>query len=268
MTGGQAAGVSAPALRGEPFVSPRTPIDLTNCDREPIHIPGAIQPHGILLGVDEADGRIKQVSQNAAELLETDALGRTLEETLGSDAAAAIRAALDRGHARTGTSLVTSSGAFEATVHRSGGLAIVELESASGDPTLTPSSFRDTIREALTHMESATTLAALAGQIASQMRRLTGFDRVWVYRFHEDWHGEIIGESKRDGIEPWLGLHYPASDIPAQARALFLKNWLRMIPTSASRPCRWSRSITRSRVSRSISAIPSSAVCRRSTSSI
>jgi chemotaxis family two-component system sensor kinase Cph1 len=230
MTGGQTARVNARVVRGEPFVSPRTPIDLTNCDREPIHLPGAIQPHGALLGVDEADGRIKQVSRNAAALLETDALGLTLDETLGPEAASAIREALDRGHARTGTSIITPAGDFEATVHRSGGLAIVELEPTTGEPTLTPASFRDTIREALTHMESATMLADLAGRIAAQMRRLTGFDRVWVYRFHEDWHGEIIGESKRAGIEPWLGLHYPASDIPAQARALFLKNWLRMIP--------------------------------------
>src|SRR4051812_8614967 len=65
MTGGQTARVNARVVRGEPFVSPRTPIDLTNCDREPIHLPGAIQPHGALLGVDEADGRIKQVSRNA-----------------------------------------------------------------------------------------------------------------------------------------------------------------------------------------------------------
>jgi light-regulated signal transduction histidine kinase (bacteriophytochrome) len=86
------------------------------------------------------------------------------------------------------------------------------------------------IRETLVHIEGATTLPALAEAIAAQMRQLTGFDRVWVYRFHADWHGEIIGESMREGIEPWLGLHYPASDIPAQARALFLRNWLRMIP--------------------------------------
>jgi light-regulated signal transduction histidine kinase (bacteriophytochrome) len=228
--------VSVSVLRSEDFVSPRTPIDLTNCDREPIHIPGAIQPHGILLGVDEADGLIKQASRNAAAWLGTDVLGQSLDATLGNGAATAVRDALDRGHARTGTSLTTNVGVFEATVHRSGGLVIVELEPTTGEPTLTPSSFRDTIREALTHIESATTLADLAGQIASQMRRLTGFDRVWVYRFHEDWHGEIIGESKREDIEPWLGMHYPASDIPTQARALFLKNWLRMIPDIGFKP--------------------------------
>src|SRR3954463_8255456 len=140
MTGGQTARVNARVVRGEPFVSPRTPIDLTNCDREPIHLPGAIQPHGALLGVDEADGRIKQVSRNAAALLETDALGLTLDETLGPEAARAIREALDRGHARTGTSIITPAGDFEATVHRSGGLAIVELEPTTGEPTLTPAS--------------------------------------------------------------------------------------------------------------------------------
>jgi chemotaxis family two-component system sensor kinase Cph1 len=228
--------VTAPAISGQTCVSPRTPIDLTNCDREPIHIPGAIQPHGILLAVDESNGRIKQASRNASDRLGGAVLGTSLGDALGAEAAATIREALARGHVRTGTSIATTHGEFAATVHRSGGLAVIELEPASAEPMLTPDSFRDTLREALAHIESAMKLSDLAGQIASQMRRLTGFDRVWVYRFHEDWHGEIIGESRREGIEPWLGLHYPASDIPAQARALFLKNWLRMIPDVGFEP--------------------------------
>jgi hypothetical protein len=192
--------VSAPAISGKASVSPRTPIDLTNCDREPIHIPGAIQPHGILLALDESDGRVKQASSNASDRLGRAVLGAALGDAVGAEAAATIREALARGHVRTDTSVATRHGVFAATVHRSGGLAIIELEPAGAEPTLTPDSFRDTIREALAHIESATKLSGLAGQIASQMRRLTGFDRVWVYRFHEDWHGEIIGESKRDGI--------------------------------------------------------------------
>ena len=78
-------------------------------------------------------------------------------------------------------------------------------------------------------IDEAQTLPALAQAVAEQMRALTGFDRVWVYKFHEDWHGEIIAEARDAGIETWLGMHYPASDIPAQARALFLRHWLRMI---------------------------------------
>ena len=63
-----------------------------------------------------------------------------------------------------------------------------------------------------------------------EVQRLTSFDRVMVYRFHEDLHGEVIAEAVRPGVESYLGLHYPASDIPAPARAVFQRNWLRMIP--------------------------------------
>ena len=218
------------------FVSAHTPIDLSNCDREPIHIPGAIQPHGVLLAMRETDQRIVLASANASGQLNGGQAvqGAELSAILGEPAADAIRAALNRGALRASTTIQMEAGVFDATVHRSDGLALIEIESAgAGPPTFAPDEFRDMIHETLAHVERATTLAELAGEMAAQMRRLTGFDRVWVYRFHEDWHGEIIGESMRTGIEPWLGLHYPASDIPAQARALFLKNWLRMIPDVA-----------------------------------
>lgn len=225
----------APPATGRPnFVSARTPIDLTNCDREPIHIPGAIQPHGVLLAIREAGGdlRVAQASANASPRLAGGraVVGEALPDVLGVPAADAIRVLLTHATTRANSTIQTLAGAFDATVHRSGGLAIVELEPADKSAAFSPDAFRDMIRETLANIEAADSLRDLARQIAAQMRRLTSFDRVWVYRFHEDWHGEIIGESMREGIEPWLGLHYPASDIPAQARALFLKNWLRMIP--------------------------------------
>jgi light-regulated signal transduction histidine kinase (bacteriophytochrome) len=216
------------------FVAPDAPIDLSNCDREPIHIPGAIQPHGVLLALrDSSDElRVVQASANASLRLGRNRpiLGAPLADVLGDEATDKIREALGRGSTRASITIDTLAGSFDATVHRSGGVAVLELESADASASLAPDAFRDMLRETLIHIEGATSLPALARSIAAQMRRLTGFDRVWVYRFHEDWHGEIIGESMREGIEPWLGLHYPASDIPAQARALFLKNWLRMIP--------------------------------------
>jgi len=220
-----------------PFVSPRTPIDLTNCDREPIHIPGAIQPHGVLLGVRESDRVVIQASANAGSILaKSEVVGQTLAALLGDEASATVFAELARGQSRSSLQLATSSGAFATTVHYSDRLAIIELEAAVTAEPLSVDVFRETTRNTLANIERALTLRDLAGAMASQMREITGFDRVWVYRFHEDWHGEIIGESKAEGIEPWLGLHYPASDIPAQARALFLKNWLRMIPDTRFRP--------------------------------
>ena len=240
MTSDRDAGVATPPAGAERFVAPGTPIDLTNCDREPIHIPGAIQPHGVLLVLREPDLTILQASANAGERLGLPLdglLGTRLADLVGEAQAAAVLAPLRRGDTRAYNpltlSLAQGAGAprsFDGVVHRSDGAILLELETETGGPQLTYYDFHQLVRETMAHVEQASTIAELAASIAEQMRALTGFDRVWVYRFHEDWHGEIIGEAKRDDIETWLGMHYPASDIPAQARALFLRHWLRMIP--------------------------------------
>ena len=233
---------------GEALVSPDTPIDLTNCDREPIHIPGAIQPHGVLLVLSDPDLTILQASANTAERLGVppeELLGKRLSDVVGEENAAAVFAPLGQGNTRGynplsitlggvdgGASRKAPAGSgttFDGVVHRSDGTIILELEPETGGSVLSHYDFHRLVRETMSSVETAQTLLDLAGAIADQMRELTGFDRVWVYRFHEDWHGEIIGESKRDDIETWLGMHYPASDIPAQARELFLRHWLRMI---------------------------------------
>ncbi len=227
------------------FISRDTPVDLTNCDREPIHIPGAIQPHGALLVLREPDLTILQVSANTGGRLGIPPdrlLGSTLATHVGEAQAAAVVAPLSRGATRAfspiALTLAGATGArtFDGVVHRSGDVVVLELEPHDGTAPLSYATFYEMVRETMAHIERADSLAGLAGAIADQMWRLTGFDRVWVYKFHEDWHGEIIGEAKRDDIETWLGMHYPASDIPAQARALFLKHWLRMIPDMGFTP--------------------------------
>ena len=230
---------SHPAPEAPAFVPSGTPIDLTNCDREPIHIPGAIQPHGALLVLAEPALTIVQVSANVGERLGIPVerlLGTPLAAHVGEAQAAEVVTALGRGETRTfhALALALPAGdagaprAFDGVVHRSGDVVILELEPRVGAP-LSTSEFHDVVRGVMTRIEEAETLPALAQAIAEQMRAITGFDRVWVYKFHEDWHGEIIAEARHEGIETWLGMHYPASDIPAQARALFLRHWLRMI---------------------------------------
>ncbi len=220
-------------------------VDLTNCDREPIHIPGAIQPHGALLGVREQGLMIMQASANATSMLGVRAeAGTSLTDVFGIAACDDIRGLIAdgsifenaRAHRVIRPVTTDGSGPWDIVLHRSGGLIIIEIEPRIDADELTPTGFRDVIQRTLTSIEHADSLRTVAQQIAEQMRELTDFDRVWVYKFHEDWHGEIIGESMADGIESWLGLHYPASDIPVQARALFLRNWLRMIPDIAFTP--------------------------------
>ena len=227
-----------------PFVSHDAPIDLTNCDREPIHIPGAIQPYGVLLALDVEHLTVVQASESTHAHLglhAQDVIGRTLTHSLGADASEQVRQMLASGRdAAFGELRVSSAAArqarFDATTHRVGALVVLELEPASPDERLPPEQISAAMRSTVRRLEVAESVTEVAQAVASEMREVTGFDRVWVYRFHPDWHGEIIGESKRDDIETWLGMHYPASDIPAQARALFLRNWVRVIPDLSFAP--------------------------------
>ena len=97
---------------------------------------------------------------------------------------------------------------------------------------------RHPFRAALLRIQRVVTSAELADVVVQQMRRVTGFERVMFYRFHEDGHGSVDGEAKEPALEPYLGLHYPASDIPAQARELYRKNWLRLIFDASAKPAR------------------------------
>jgi light-regulated signal transduction histidine kinase (bacteriophytochrome)/ActR/RegA family two-component response regulator len=211
--------------------------DLEQCEAEPIHIPGSIQPHGVLLALAEADLRILQASMSAQQLLGVSAerlLGRDLAEALDPALAEAVRDALPRYRARPdvvasfewrapGTAKV-----FAAYVHLSDRTVVLELEASAA----TSGDLSEMIAEAMRafgvirkEMDLSTKLQAAT----DLFRRLTGYDRVMVYRFDEDWHGEVIAEARRPDLEPYLGLHYPASDIPSQARHIFSINPYRVI---------------------------------------
>ena len=219
-------------------------LDLDTCSREPIHIPGAVQPHGVLLAVREPDLVCTQASDNAAAVLGRAAeeiVGRTLAEGVGAGLQEAVAAALTMGDPAQFSPLpATVDGrAFSALLHRHDGVLIVELEPPApgpGNATVFAHHHRR-LQTALAAMRAAPDLAALYPIIAQTIADLTGLDRVMVYRFDADWHGEVVGEVlARPGVDSYLGLHYPASDIPAQARALYERNWLRLIPTVDYRP--------------------------------
>ncbi len=217
-----------------------TPIDLDNCAREPIHIPGSIQPRGVLAVVHEPAFEVRQVSANVAELLGRPVdtiLGRHLSALIGSEQAARIeQAAATIGGLRQNNPLeftievAGQARAFDAILHREpGGVLLVELEIAYGER---PFSFPNTyqaVRGAVEELNRAATLTELYATAARAVRDLTGFDRVMVYRYDEEYNGEIVAESKREDLNSFLGLHYPSTDIPAQARALYEKNWIRLI---------------------------------------
>ena len=212
------------------------PVDLTNCDREPIHIPGAVQPHGVLLVLD-ADRRLVQASRSIAEHLGVSpfaAVGKTLHDLIDRADADDVLRKLDDGplllHPLYLRAIRPATGwkIFDAIAHKSGDYTILELEPS--DPAdKNAADLHRLTQTAVVELRRPGTLGDLCDCIARHVRRLNGFDRVMVYRFDAEWNGQVVAEAKADGLEPFLGLHYPASDIPKQARELYTKNWLRFI---------------------------------------
>lgn len=220
----------------EPTLAPDEPVDLDNCAREPIHIPGSVQPRGVLLVVH--DDVVVQVTANVAELLGRgvdDVLGHPLGEVLGTAAAAAVVAhAAAPGDVRDRNPVLLrlpDGTPWDAFLHHPPGtdLLAVELEPAQGAQPLTYTDTYQHVRGSIAALSRARSLTELYDVAAREVRRLTGFDRVMVYRFDADHNGEVVAEAKRADLNAFLGLHYPATDIPAQARALYEKNWIRLI---------------------------------------
>ena len=205
-------------------------LDLTGCDREPIHIPGAIQPHGLLLVVDDHHQIIQGAGRIEALTGRTDWLQAPLEGVLGVDIAEALHR-LDKagetgylGRWRSREHLD-----YDIIVHRSGDLRLVEVEQSSQSAFLGVE-LLSRLDAAGSALERAATSATLCERAADEFRSLTGFDRVMIYRFLDDDAGRVLAESRTEGMPSFLNHHFPASDIPKQARALYVRNTVRVIP--------------------------------------
>lgn len=219
-------------------------VDLTNCDREPIHVPGRIQPHGVLLAIAEPELRIVQASANTAQhfgLAPEALLDQPLAQLLGDEYIDYLRNTLaieqlDQNPLYIWTAQINGSEQrFDGLIHRHQGVLILELEPADTSRSV-KSDFYRIVKSIVGKLQRTTSFEAFCDAAALEVRALTGFDRVMIYRFDADGHGEVIAEALADSLEPFLGLHYPASDIPKQARALYLRNWLRLIPDARYAP--------------------------------
>jgi len=223
---------------------PASQAGLNACDREPIHLSGAIQPHGMLLALDFVKQRIVAASANMVQqpAWGPGMLGASLEAALGAEVASAVRAFGDAstpyGTLPARAPLCFGPGGaaeYELIAHRRGPFQIVEFEA----PTSTCEAKDEfllnqyAISKALYGVHEVERLCEVA---VDEIRRLSGFDRIMIYRFDADAHGCVVAESRDAGLEPYLGLHYPASDIPRQARALYLRNWTRVIPDAGYEP--------------------------------
>ncbi|PZQ47303.1 MAG: signal transduction histidine kinase [Rhodovulum sulfidophilum] len=207
------------------------PVDLSNCDREPIHVPGSIQPHGCLLACDATATRVLRHSANAPAMLGLTRApnGMTLGEALGDALAHDVRNALTRAREGARPALLFGQGhegrRLDISAHRFKGAAILEFEPAEpdvGGPV-------ELTRSMIERLSDAETPEKLIARTARIVQATLGYDRVMVYQFGHDGAGKVVAEAKRAGLESFLGQYFPASDIPAQARTLYLRNTIRVI---------------------------------------
>lgn len=219
-----------------------TTVDLTNCDREPIHLAGAVQPFGFLIAVSTAEWTIVRASRNAFDWIDVAPdrfLGRPLDQFFTPESIHSIR-----GHLQTAlftnavarafsVPILADGSRFDLAVHVVGDTVVIECEPCIEEHSVNSGAL---VRAMIARLQQAPDLRTFYRVAAREMRGLTNFDRVMIYRFDHDGSGEVIAETARAGLESYLGLHYPASDIPRQARILYERNWLRIIPDVGAHP--------------------------------
>lgn len=221
--------------------------NLTNCDREPIHLPDSIQPHGVLLVLVEPDLKIVRVSNNTLEWLgkaPEDLLDRSVSVLLGKAQIYAIEQCLAGDFEYVNPLAVeidtpTGKISTHCIIHRIDGAIVVEIELGYTDPIpadITYFDFYRQVKAPIAALQGGDSFEDLCSHLVESVRQITGFDRVMLYRFEPSGDGTVIGEACHPDLEPYLGLRYPASDIPLQARRLYTLNHLRLVPDAKYTP--------------------------------
>jgi light-regulated signal transduction histidine kinase (bacteriophytochrome) len=217
-------------------------IDLSSCEREPVHIPGAIQPHGALLVLDPIDLRVVGVSDNVERIMgmkPRDLLGRGVAVLSCAEGREELVECLRRETLEDHNPIALTlerGGRVSAIAHRHDGRLILDCEGDHGGAEISGSYITNRVRGSLARLRASSSLNELCERTAHEVQRLSGFDRVLIYAFQPDWTGEVVAEEAVEGLPRYLGLRFPASDIPSQARALYTQCRLRAIPTSTYTP--------------------------------
>jgi len=212
-------------------------VDLTNCDKEPIHIPGKVQSHGFLIAVDKSTGKISYISENAQaflncppkELLEMplNIIDKFIEQ---QDPHFSVEDLLKLGIIRKSFDAIAphplkiNDLPFYLVITSSSHDWLLEFE-----PVTLQYDLQSSIGRSASAMLQGKSVSALLKRAATEVKQLIGYDRVMIYKFLDDGHGEVVAEEKEEKLEPFFGLHYPASDIPKQARELYKLNLTRLI---------------------------------------
>ena len=225
-----------------PYSIKRHGTALTTCDSEPVQTPGCIQAHGALLVLRLRDLHILQASENTLQHLgenPTSLLGQPVARVVGTAHEARLREMLAREPLGRGAAFAFTlpprpgKAALDVCLHVIGDVVVLEFEATGRADYRADDDFFMLVKAAVGRLQAPGSVRTFCQQVTEEVRAITGLDRVMAYRFHADHHGEVIAESKRDTLDPWLGLHYPAADIPQPAREIFKRIWIRPLPDAA-----------------------------------
>ncbi|MBC7418707.1 MAG: histidine kinase, partial [Pedobacter sp.] len=219
--------------------------NLTNCDQEPIHIPGKIQSHGFLIAIDQFYN-ISFCSENISNFLPLTAaslLNQPLvffEDHLENSAPSGFLAQLIL-LGKVGNSIKSvdpypieiKGNVFNLIISISGNQYLLEFEPEYTD---LKSDVTRMIGQSLSQIMLNSSLSQLLDNAAGEIKKVIGYDRVMIYKFHDDGHGEVVAEAKESNLSTFLNLHYPASDIPKQAKDLYKINLTRLISDVHTEP--------------------------------
>lgn len=221
-------------------------VNLQNCDEEPLRHIQVVQAHACLLAVDVQDMTIRYVSENTESVIGTpweQLMDQSLRAVLPIEVTAQIAVGMNREDGFDTLNPIQAFFSIDAErilknviVHRTPGYLLVEVEAAS--EYLQASRYQQLLSRAIGKIQHIQDYSKLFSETASVIRQVTSYDRVMVYKFDREFNGEVIAESSAEHLDSWLGLRYPHTDIPKQARDLYLKNRIRFISNGTVPPAR------------------------------
>jgi light-regulated signal transduction histidine kinase (bacteriophytochrome) len=217
------------------------------CGRVPLNQTNLIQPHGILLVLDKKDGTVLQVSENVQQKFGIPPNALVGKSVSGFLAAGQMEIIQELAVKQPGSKIThavsmvidgKNAGAYTAQVHAKDAYLVMELEEDTADKNFNLISRYQDLKRMLAAVDAATTTGEACSIVAEELKKISGFDKVMIYRFDEAWNGEVIAEEMEQGMDPYYGLKFPATDIPKQARELYKKSPYRFIPNIAYEPVR------------------------------
>lgn len=229
------------------FLKPEQNLESEVCNNVPLHHINLVQPHGLLLVIDCQDDsyKIVQASENSFQIIGIevkDLINISLARLFGENQVSQLFNKLKRwqisNHFPFEISWPKTEKKFSGLVHQVNNYFILEIEPQDADRTLLPDLLYKEISHLIAIAKASASIEKLTQLAATELKRISGFDRVMMYKFDRSWNGQVIAEACEPQMEEYLGLNFPSSDIPKQARELYYKTPYRLIADVNAKPVR------------------------------